>query len=101
MALTFTYPPKPERGDAVAVLSLSWGGPAAFPLPFDLGLTRLRDEFGLRPAEYPTTRAAQAPQPSGRRTCTPPSAIPRSRPYLPASVVKTRSKSSGTSTPKS
>ena len=60
MARTFTYPPKPQRGDAVAVLSPSWGGPGAFPLPFELGLARLRDEFGLRPVEYPTTRAAQA-----------------------------------------
>jgi muramoyltetrapeptide carboxypeptidase LdcA involved in peptidoglycan recycling len=60
MAPTFTYPPKPQRGDAVAVLSPSWGGPAAFPLPFELGLARLREEFGLRPVEYPTTRARQA-----------------------------------------
>jgi hypothetical protein len=51
MAPTFTYPPKPQHGDAVAVLSPSWGGPAAFPLPFELGLTRLREEFGLRPVE--------------------------------------------------
>jgi len=60
MAPTFMYPPKPQRGDAIAVLSPSWGGPAAFPMPFELGLARLRDEFGLRPVEYPTTRAAQA-----------------------------------------
>ncbi len=60
MARTFTYPPKPQRGDAVAVLSPSWGGPGAFPLPFELGLARLREEFGLRPVEYLTTRAAQA-----------------------------------------
>ena len=56
MTPTFTYPPKAQRGDAVAVLSPSWGGPAAFPLPFDLGLARLREEFGLRPVEFPTTR---------------------------------------------
>ena len=60
MACTFTYPPKPRRGDAVAVLSPSWGGPAAFPLPFELGLARLRDEFGVRAVEYPTTRLEQA-----------------------------------------
>jgi muramoyltetrapeptide carboxypeptidase LdcA involved in peptidoglycan recycling len=60
MARTFRYPPKPQPGEAVAVLSPSWGGPAAFPLPFELGLTRLRDEFGLRPIEYATTRAEQA-----------------------------------------
>jgi hypothetical protein len=28
MAPTLTYPPKPQRGDAIAVLSPSWGGPA-------------------------------------------------------------------------
>jgi hypothetical protein len=53
MTRTFTYPPKPQRGDAVAVLSTSWGGPDAFPLPFELGLARLREEFGLRPVRYP------------------------------------------------
>jgi muramoyltetrapeptide carboxypeptidase LdcA involved in peptidoglycan recycling len=56
----FSYPDKPRRGDAVAVLSPSAGLPARFPLPYELGLTRLRGEFGLRPVEYPTTRAAQA-----------------------------------------
>jgi muramoyltetrapeptide carboxypeptidase LdcA involved in peptidoglycan recycling len=57
---SFTYPDKPRRGDAVAVLSPSAGLPARFPLPYELGLTRMRDVFGLRPVEYPTTRAPQA-----------------------------------------
>jgi len=60
MALTFAYPPKPERGDAVAVLSPSWGGPSCLPDAIRPRLDRLRDEFGLRPVEYLTTRAAQA-----------------------------------------
>ena len=30
---------------------------AEFPAPVDLGLRRLRAEFGLEPVEYPTTRA--------------------------------------------
>ena len=60
MAPAFRYPDKPRRGDAVAVLSPSAGLPARFPLPYDLGLTRLREEFGLRPVEFPSTRAAQA-----------------------------------------
>jgi muramoyltetrapeptide carboxypeptidase LdcA involved in peptidoglycan recycling len=55
-----TYPGKPRRGDAIAVLSPSAGLPARFPLPYELGLTRLREEFGLRPVEYPTTRAPRA-----------------------------------------
>jgi muramoyltetrapeptide carboxypeptidase LdcA involved in peptidoglycan recycling len=50
------YPAKPHRGDRVAVLSPSSGLPEIFPAPFDLGLARVRDEFGLVPVEYPTTR---------------------------------------------
>ena len=38
------------------MLSPSAGLPERFPRPFDLGLARLRDEFGLIPVEYPTTR---------------------------------------------
>ncbi len=38
------------------MLSPSAGLPERFPRPFDLGLARLRDEFGLVPVEYPTTR---------------------------------------------
>jgi muramoyltetrapeptide carboxypeptidase LdcA involved in peptidoglycan recycling len=50
------YPPKPRPGDRVAVISPSSGLPGLFPLPFELGLTRLRDKFGLVPVEYPATR---------------------------------------------
>jgi len=50
------YPPKPKPGDRVAVLSPSSGLPGMFPWPFDLGLARLRGEFGLVPVEYPATR---------------------------------------------
>ncbi|KND38461.1 S66 family peptidase [Streptomyces acidiscabies] len=50
------YPPKPSPGDRVAVVSPSAGLPGLFPRPFDLGLARLREEFGLEPVEYPTTR---------------------------------------------
>jgi muramoyltetrapeptide carboxypeptidase LdcA involved in peptidoglycan recycling len=60
MPPAFTYPAKPRPGDAIAVLSPSAGLPARFPLPYELGLRRLREEFGLRPVEYPTTRAPQA-----------------------------------------
>ncbi|MCQ6555303.1 LD-carboxypeptidase [Streptomyces sp. C10-9-1] len=54
------HPPKPSPGDAVAVLSPSAGLPAVFPAPYELGLRRLREEFGLVPVEYPTTRRAGA-----------------------------------------
>ncbi|MEV5353063.1 S66 peptidase family protein [Streptomyces sp. NPDC052693] len=54
------YPPKPSPGDRIAVLSPSSGLPGVFPLPYELGLQRLREEFGLEPVEYPTTREAGA-----------------------------------------
>ncbi|WP_406370933.1 LD-carboxypeptidase [Streptomyces sp. NBC_00647] len=53
---TPAYPPKPLPGDRVAVISPSSGLPGLFPLPYELGLERLRKEFGLEPVEYPTTR---------------------------------------------
>jgi muramoyltetrapeptide carboxypeptidase LdcA involved in peptidoglycan recycling len=46
----------PKPGDKVAVVSPSRGLPELFPAPYELGLRRLRDEFGLEPVEYPTTR---------------------------------------------
>jgi len=58
--MTFVRPARLRAGDTVAVLSPSWGGPAAFPHIFDAGLAVLRDTFGLRIREYPTTRAAPA-----------------------------------------
>ncbi|QNP73346.1 LD-carboxypeptidase [Streptomyces roseirectus] len=54
------YPPKPSPGDRVAVVSPASGLPGLFPRPFDLGLARLREEFGLEPVEYPSTRTMNA-----------------------------------------
>ena len=45
---------KPHRlhpGDKVAAISLSWGGPAAFPLRYAAGKKQLEDEFGLQVVE--------------------------------------------------
>jgi muramoyltetrapeptide carboxypeptidase LdcA involved in peptidoglycan recycling len=50
------YPPKPRPGNKVAIVSPSRGLPELFPLPFELGLRRLREDFGLIPVEFPTTR---------------------------------------------
>ena len=50
------YPPKPAPGDRIAVISPSSGLPGLLPLPYELGLRRLREEFGLEPVEYPATR---------------------------------------------
>jgi muramoyltetrapeptide carboxypeptidase LdcA involved in peptidoglycan recycling len=55
------YPPKPKPGDRVAVISPSAGLPQTFPAVHELGLRRLRDELGLEPVEYPTTRVLGAP----------------------------------------
>jgi muramoyltetrapeptide carboxypeptidase LdcA involved in peptidoglycan recycling len=53
---TPSYPPKPSPGDRVAVISPSSGLPGLFPRPYELGLRRLREEFGLEPVEYPASR---------------------------------------------
>ncbi len=50
------YPPKPKPGDQIAVLSPSRGLPEIFPEVYELGLRRLREDLGLVPVEYPTTR---------------------------------------------
>ncbi|WP_408607373.1 S66 family peptidase [Kitasatospora mediocidica] len=50
------HPPKPRPGDRVAVISPSQGTPGRLPLPYELGLRRLREDFGLVPVEYPATR---------------------------------------------
>ncbi len=52
----FIYPPKPQPGERVAILSPSSGLPGLFPSVFEQGLRRLREEFHLAPIEYPTTR---------------------------------------------
>lgn len=57
---TPNYPKKPKPGDRVAVVSPSAGLPALFPHVYELGLRRLREEFDLKPVEYPTTRVMGA-----------------------------------------
>jgi muramoyltetrapeptide carboxypeptidase LdcA involved in peptidoglycan recycling len=54
------YPPKPQPGDRIAILSPSNGNPSRFPHVHELGLRRLRDDLGLVPVEYPTTRARRS-----------------------------------------
>ncbi|MEU6066444.1 S66 peptidase family protein [Streptomyces sp. NPDC047082] len=51
-----SYPPKPSPGDRIAVISPSSGLAELYPRPYELGLQRLREEYGLVPVEYPTTR---------------------------------------------
>ncbi|MBM7079705.1 S66 family peptidase [Micromonospora humida] len=54
------YPTKPKPGDRVAVVSPSAGLAGLFPHVYELGLRRLREELGLVPVEYPTTRHTRA-----------------------------------------
>jgi muramoyltetrapeptide carboxypeptidase LdcA involved in peptidoglycan recycling len=49
-------PTKARRGDRVAVVSPSWAGPGVFPAVHEIGMHVLREELGLVPVEYPTTR---------------------------------------------
>ncbi|MFD4410703.1 S66 peptidase family protein [Streptomyces sp. NPDC058251] len=56
MAPIPAYPPKPSPGDRMAVISPSTALPGLLPLPYELGLERLRREYGLEPVEYPATR---------------------------------------------
>jgi muramoyltetrapeptide carboxypeptidase LdcA involved in peptidoglycan recycling len=53
-------PPKLRPGDRVAVVSPSFAAPGAFPMVHEVAMTRLRDELGLEPVEYPTTRRVGA-----------------------------------------
>ncbi|MBU6214557.1 LD-carboxypeptidase [Patescibacteria group bacterium] len=48
-------PPKLKRGDRVAILSPSFAAPGRFPHVYELGLKRLREDFGLEPVAFPTT----------------------------------------------
>src|SRR6202012_1967577 len=51
MPPAFIYPANPRPGDAIAVLSPSAGLPAVFARLHELGLTRLREECGVRPGK--------------------------------------------------
>lgn len=53
---TFTVPPKPAPGARVAIVSPSFAAPARYPAVHELAMQRLRDELGVEPVEYPTTR---------------------------------------------
>jgi muramoyltetrapeptide carboxypeptidase LdcA involved in peptidoglycan recycling len=51
-----TLPKRLHVGDTVAVLSISWGGPAAYPALFDHGLENISRYLGLKVVELPTAR---------------------------------------------
>jgi muramoyltetrapeptide carboxypeptidase LdcA involved in peptidoglycan recycling len=56
-------PPKVQPGDQIAVVSPSFAAPAKFAAVHELAMRRLREELGVIPVEYPTTRRlGAAPQ---------------------------------------
>jgi len=59
-AHSLRVPPKLQPGDQVAVVSPSWAGAGVFPEVHEIGVRVLRDEFGLVPVEFPTTRQVGA-----------------------------------------
>jgi len=55
MTITYKKPEKLKKGDTVAIVSPSWGGPSVFPHIYENGLQILR-EWGLKIKEFPTAR---------------------------------------------
>ncbi|MFH0712659.1 MAG: S66 peptidase family protein [Candidatus Jorgensenbacteria bacterium] len=53
-------PKKLKQGDKVAILSPSFSAPGKWPHVYELGLSRLREGFGLEPVEFPTTKKISA-----------------------------------------
>lgn len=60
MRPSLTAPASLASGDRVAVVSPSFAAPGVFPRVHELAMWRLREEFGLVPVEYPTTRQVGA-----------------------------------------
>ena len=44
-----------RRGDTLAAVTLSWGGPSVFPHRYQAGKQQLEDAFGVRVVEMPYT----------------------------------------------
>jgi muramoyltetrapeptide carboxypeptidase LdcA involved in peptidoglycan recycling len=57
----FSTPSKVRSGDRVAVVSPSYAAPGRFPERHEQAMRRLREDIGLEPVEYPTTRRLNAP----------------------------------------
>jgi muramoyltetrapeptide carboxypeptidase LdcA involved in peptidoglycan recycling len=56
----FVTPGKLVPGDRVAIVSPGYAAPGRYPKVHDLAMRRLREEIGLEPVEYPTTRQVGA-----------------------------------------
>ena len=57
---SFVTPPPAKEGDRIAIVSPSWAGPGVFPEVHEESLRVLRDQLGVEPVEYPTTRRVGA-----------------------------------------
>jgi len=53
-------PPKLQRGDTVAAISLSWGGASVFPHRYQAGKRQFEESFGLKVIETPHALASAA-----------------------------------------
>jgi muramoyltetrapeptide carboxypeptidase LdcA involved in peptidoglycan recycling len=51
-------PPHLRRGDRIAIVSPSWGGPGALPARYAMGRRELEERFGLEVVEMPHALAA-------------------------------------------
>ena len=47
MVKSLIDPPKLKYGDKIAAVTLSWGGPAAYPYRYMIGKKRLKQIWGL------------------------------------------------------
>ena len=54
--MELSAPPKVSPGDRIAIVSPSFAAPAIGPAVHEQAMRRIRDELGLVPVEYPTTR---------------------------------------------
>lgn len=55
-----TLPRRLRRGARVAAVTLSWGGPGAYPQRYEAGVRQLSDAFGVEVVELAHTRADPA-----------------------------------------
>ena len=53
MEASMRKPKKLRRGDKVAAVSLSWGGPSVFPYRYEVGKRQLQEQFGVTVVEMP------------------------------------------------
>lgn len=58
--MKFVTLPKLKKGDKVAIVSPSFAAPGVWPKVYELGLSRLRDVFGLVPIELSVTKKVGA-----------------------------------------